>query len=298
MIDLSTVQHLTKNQQDELLNLLDHYAGCFTDGPGFTNVVSHSIPLMEGFRPKRLPVYRVPEKLKPEVNRQIQENLANNIIKPSESPMASPLVCVMKGKDGSDGVKLAVDYRYVNKFTHNDAFPMPDLQSIFQSVSKSGFISLCDCRSAYWQLETKESDRWLTPFVCDMGLFEFNRVPYGLKNSGSSFVRAITQVLNPINDVAKSFVDDVAVYSKMWRDHMCDLEKFLKTIELSGLTLNFRKCKWAQKQVRFCGKIIGSGQILADPEKLSVLDKMNQPRTKKGSETDARFLWIFQGSYP
>jgi len=127
MIDLSTIQHLTKKQQDELLNLRDHYASCFADGPDFTNVVSHSIPLMEGFRPKRLPAYRVPEKLKPEVNRQIQEMLSNNIIRPSESPMASPIVCVMKGKDGSEGVRLAIDYRYVNKFTHNDAFPMPDL---------------------------------------------------------------------------------------------------------------------------------------------------------------------------
>jgi len=162
MIDLSTTQHLTKKQQDELLNFLDHYAGCFADGPGFTNVVSHSIPLMKGFRPKHLPAYRIPEKLKPEVNRQIQEMLANNIIRPSESPMASPIVCVMKGKDGSEGVRLAIDYCYVNKFTHNDAFPMPDLQNIFQSVSKSGFISLCNCRSAYWQLETKESDCWLT----------------------------------------------------------------------------------------------------------------------------------------
>ena len=134
--------------------------------------------------------------------------------------MASPIVCVMKGKDGSEGVRLAIDYCYVNKFTHNDAFPMPDLQNIFQSVSKSGFISLCNCRSAYWQLETKESDCWLTVFVCDMSLFEFNRVPDGLKNSGSSFVRAITQILNPINKVAKSFVDDVAVHSELWRNHM------------------------------------------------------------------------------
>ena len=79
---------------------------------------------MEGFKPKRLPAYRVPEKLKPEVNRQIQEMLANNIIRPSDSPRASPLVCVMKGKDGCDGVRLAIDYHYVNKFSHNDRFPI------------------------------------------------------------------------------------------------------------------------------------------------------------------------------
>ena len=293
MVDPNTIQHLDKDQQIELLSLLDKHSACFSEGPGFTNVVSHSISLMESFKPKRLPAYRVPEKLKPEVTRQIQEMLTNGIIRPSESPMASPLVCVLKGKDGCDGIRLAVDYRYVNKFTHSDAYPMPDLHSIFQSVSKSEFISLCDCRSAYWQLETKESDRWLTAFVCDMGLFEFNRVPYGLKNSGSSFVRAITQILSPIHDLAKSFVDDVAVHSGSWKAHLDDLEQFLNTIEQSGLTLNLKKCKWAQGQVRFCGKIVGSGKIFADPEKLAVMDKMCPPKTK----TEVRRVLGFFGFF-
>jgi len=94
--------------------------------------------------------------------------------------------------------------------------------------------------------------------------------------------------------VAKSFVDDVAVHSELWRDHMCDLEKFLRTIEQSGLTLNFKKCKWAQKRVQFCGKIVGSGQILSDPEKLLVLDKMNRPRTKKEVSQMLSFFGYFR----
>ena len=57
--------------------------------------------------------------------------LRNGIIRPSQSPMASPLVCVFKGKEGRDGVRLAVDYRYVNRFTHSGAHALPDLSSYF-----------------------------------------------------------------------------------------------------------------------------------------------------------------------
>ena len=71
----------------------------------------YSIPLKDGFKPKRLPAYRVPERLKPEVDHQIQEMLDNGIILPSQSPMASPLVCVLKGKGGCNGIRLAIDYR-------------------------------------------------------------------------------------------------------------------------------------------------------------------------------------------
>jgi len=105
-IDPASIQHLSKNQQRELLDLLDQYPECFSDVPGFTNVVTHTIPLLDGFKPKRLPAYRVPERLKPEVSRQIREMLDNGIIRPSQSPMASPLVCILKGRDGCDGVRL------------------------------------------------------------------------------------------------------------------------------------------------------------------------------------------------
>ena len=64
----------------------------------------------------------MPEKLKPKVDRQIEEMLRSGIIRPSQSPMASRLVGVLKGKEGCDGVRLAVDYRYVNRFTRDDAY--------------------------------------------------------------------------------------------------------------------------------------------------------------------------------
>ena len=85
----------------------------------------------------------MPEKLKPEVDRQIEEMLRNDIIRPSQSPMASPLVCVLKGKEGCDGVRLAIDYRYVNRFTRDDAYILPDVSSIFQHVGNVPDVITC-----------------------------------------------------------------------------------------------------------------------------------------------------------
>ena len=108
-----TLAHLPDDQRQELLEVLDRYASCFQDTPGFTDKVVHSIIVTPDFRSKRLSAYRVPEKLKPEVDKQLQEMdwVGLGIIRPSQSPMASPLVCVPKN-DG--GVRLAIDYRYLN----------------------------------------------------------------------------------------------------------------------------------------------------------------------------------------
>jgi len=91
-----------------------------------------------------------------------------------------------------------------------------------------------------------------------MGLFESCRVPFGMTISGACFVRTIAEILLPLSNVAKSFVDDSAAYSGGWLSHMVDLREFLETIKHSGLTLNLKKCKWARSHVIFCGKIIGS----------------------------------------
>ena len=96
--------------------VLDQFPDCFSDTTGFCDLAEHEIPVTGEFKPKRRRAYKVPERLKPEVDRQMHEFLSLGFIRPSKSQMASPLVCVLKGKDGKDGVRLAVDYHYVNKY--------------------------------------------------------------------------------------------------------------------------------------------------------------------------------------
>jgi len=294
-IDCESISHLDTGQQKSLLDTLDKYAECFVDRPGYTEVVTHKIMLKDGFKPKRLPAYRIPEELKSEVDKQIQEMLKNGVIRTSTSSMASPLICVLKNRNGCNGIRLAVDYRYVNSYTHDDAYPLPDLQTIFQKVGRSNWISVCDCRSGYWALPMFEDHKSLTAFVCDAGVFEFNRAPFGLKGSGCSFVRAITEILRSVKDFTDSFVDGVAVHSDVWKEHICHIDNFLAKIQSSGLTVNLKKCKWAQNQVKFCGKIIGSGKQFADPEKLQVVREMEPPKTKKELRRILGFFSHFRG---
>jgi len=110
-IDTESLSHLTQEQQARLLAVLDKYPECFSDSPEFCDLIQHEIHVSDDFRPKRLRSYRVPENLKPMVKNQIQELLKLGIIKPSKSEMGSPIVCVLKGKDGKDRVRIAVDSR-------------------------------------------------------------------------------------------------------------------------------------------------------------------------------------------
>ena len=168
-VERGKIQHLTCQQQTELLALIDEFAACFSDKPGLCKVAEHKIQLTADFQPKRMKPYRVPEAMKPEVEHQIKELLDAGLIVRSHSPMASPLVCVAK-KQG--GVRLARDYRYLNSFTIADMFPLCTVDEMIRKVGRGRFISVFDAKSGYWQFMVRPEDRWLTAFVTHEGLYE------------------------------------------------------------------------------------------------------------------------------
>jgi len=161
---------------------------------------------------------------------------------------------VLKGPAGRDGVRLAVDYRYVNRYTVADAFPVPDISDVLQKIGNAKYISVFDAASGFWQMPIKPGDEWKTGFVCGDELWEWTRTPFGMRSSGSTFCRVVQQALKAIIDFAASYVDDMAVHSELWRSHLIHLESFLQSIRKSGMTLKLKKCRFALPEVKFCGQ--------------------------------------------
>jgi hypothetical protein len=130
--------------------------------------------IMQISKPKSLRENRIPEMLKLEIQRQVDELLKNGFIKPSNSPMASLIVAVLNGPSGKGGVHLAIDYRFVNVHSSGDAFVIPHLLDSIQRVRAARYISVVDARNGYWQLGLKEECKWSTVFAYEGGLCEWN----------------------------------------------------------------------------------------------------------------------------
>ena len=275
------LQHLTNLQRHELLSLLDEFSPCFSDKPGFCAYIEHTINVSPDFVPKRLKEYRIPEILKPEIRRQIDELLKNGFIRHSTSSMASPIVPVLKGPSGQGGVRLAIDFRYINSFCQGDALVLPNLLDAIQKVGASHYVTLVDARSGYWQLNVRERDRWLTAFIFEGSLYEWCRMPFGLKTAGNTFCRCVEVILQPIRDFSFSFVDDVTIGSESWTQHLIHLRQLFVELLKSGLTLSLEKCKFAQREIRFVGHIVGSGHHRPDDRKLESISDLSRPKTKK-----------------
>jgi len=223
--------------------------------------------------------------------------LANGIITESTSAMCSPLVFVKKGKSFADGNRLAVDYQYFNSFTVSDAFPIPKVKEVIQKVGSKTYISMLNCQHGYWQTNVRESDKWLTAFVCVGQLYEFTRTAFGIKNAGQTFARAMQRILYPLREFADSFVDDCAVSSNTWNNYIVHLDSYLSTMQRKGITLNVKKFQFAKPMVKFCGEIIGSETRQPESEKFLAIKQIAVPETKRQLRGMLGLFHIFANMY-
>ena len=152
LVDKKCIEHLSDEQQCDLLEVLDNYAVCFSDKPGLCTDVVHEIITTDDFVPKQFKPYKLPEILKPEVEKQIDTLLKQGFIVPSNSDMVSPILCVVKHdscKSGAMKVRLVCDLRYLNRYTRFDPFPVPDQEEVMNMLASFEFITVFDVRASY-----------------------------------------------------------------------------------------------------------------------------------------------------
>ena len=274
-VDLS---NLDSAQQDQIRALIIKHKNVFKDKPGRCNVGSHYIELENGAKPKKKTPYRIPEKLKAEVDRQVEELLADGLISESTSAWAHPIVCVAKP---DNTIRLCVNYTDVNAVTIPDRSPMPRIDDLLQEVSKSKYISTLDCTSGYWQLSVHPESRDKTAFTTHRGLYEWNVLSFGLRNAGASFQKTINTILKAHRKYACAYIDDTSVHSAEWDEHLQHLDAVLTAFGEAGMTLKLSKCKFGQSSVKYVGHVIGSGNISADQSKISAILNLPIPTTKK-----------------
>lgn len=130
---------------------------------GNTGLVKHTIDT-QGSGPIRLRPYRASPRQKEVATKIIEELLENNIIQPSLSPWAAPIVLVKK-KSGED--RLCIDYRKLNAVTKKDSFPLPRIDDVLDLLQGQKYFSTLDLASGYWQIEMDRDSKEKTAFIVD-----------------------------------------------------------------------------------------------------------------------------------
>ena len=213
--------------------------------------------------------------------------LKNDIIEPSNSPWASPVVLVRK-KDGS--LRYCIDYRKLNAVTRKDSYPLPRIDDSLDSLGKAQYFSTLDLASGYWQIGLTDDAKEKSAFCTPGGLYQFKVMPFGLTNAPATFQRLMERVLAGLQwEICLVYIDDVIIFSRTVDQHLTQLRTVFQRLMMAGLKLKPKKCNLFRKQVQYLGHVVGDKGIQTDPEKIEVIKDWPTPQTLK----EVRSLWDF-----
>ena len=288
MVEQSDV-NLSESQQQQLYSLLLGYSGVFATNNsnlGRASLLQHTIHTGDSL-PIRQHTRRIPHYQRDEVKKLVQEMLAKNIIQPSTSPWASPVVIVRK-KDGS--ARFCVDYRKLNNITRKDAFPLPRIDETLDTLSGAQWFSTLDLVSGYWQVEVAENDRAKTAFTTHEGLFEFRVMPFGLCNAPATFQRLMSLVLAGVEwSQCLVYLDDIIVLGRSFDEHLENLGIVLQKLKDANLRLKPAKYALCKTEVTYLGHKISREGVATDQAKVNKVENWPQPKT---SQELQRFLGL------
>ncbi|KAK7918908.1 hypothetical protein WMY93_010192 [Mugilogobius chulae] len=242
---------------------------------GCTNLVTHEIPLLDDV-PIRQRYRRIPPSEYEAVKAHINQLLDAQVIRESSSPYASPIVLVRK-KDGS--LRLCVDYRLLNGKTRKDAFPLPRIEESLDALSGARWFSTIDLASGYNQVPVAELDKPKTAFCTPFGLFEFNRMPFGLCNAPSTFQRLMQRLFG--DQQCQSlllYLDDIVVFSSSVSQHVDRLDLVLGRLQQEGLKAKLEKCSFFKPKVKYLGHVISKEGVSTDPSKIEAVAEWKRPQ--------------------
>ena len=212
----------------------------------------------------------------------------------TESPdavIAHEVVVVAKrdAQGGWTDVRVCVDYGAgtggVNKYTPKDPYPLPLPDDLFAAVEgKCDYLSLCDCKSGFFQVPIAEHLQHLTSFWWDRDghgpkLYKWTVCPFGCAGMPSFYQRIMDTMIAEagLQDYIKVYLDDCLIHTATFEEHLSVLQRFFDMLEANGMKLHPGKSTFCATQVDFLGHTLSRTGKMPSAAKVAAIRALPTP---------------------
>lgn len=280
------LSHIENDARTKLIRLIEHFNKIFFiegDLLTKTNLIEHNI-VTKDEKPIFVRQYRIPEYLREELEKQVDEMLHSGVVQICKSsPYNAPVFLVPKKSiDGNVRHRLVVNFQNLNAALIPDRFPTPLIDDILYRLSKSPHFTVLDLKSSYFQVPIKPECRFKTAFSLNSRKLCFCSMPQGLLDSGATLQRLLNLLLEDlIGKTVYVYVDDIIVMGKDTETHLKNLYEVFNRLMSANLKIEPSKCEFLKDEVEYLGHIVKKSGILPNEAKIRVVRDFPPPETVK-----------------
>ena len=147
-----------------------------------------------------------------------------------------------------------------------------------------GIYTSIDLAWAFWQILVRKADRHKTAFACELGLFEWRRMPFGMCNASATFRRAIARALRNIvnreGSMVMAYIDDIVIATETVEDHMPRLREVFECLREAGFKMRVAKFHFMKSEIKYLRRVVSAEGVKPDPKAVAKLRDWEIPRNK------------------